>query len=170
MRRLALLAPLVLAACGPTTRSSPSHPELVHHAGLATTHLASCDDPGCGEAANPPLGGPHCGTWSTCRVFDAAVPRCNWLHNLEHGHAVLAFNCPEGCPDLVKALTALWKEQQDLGNGRVLVTPDPKLPSKVAALVWGWGWTGATVDAAAVRAVLAHQDEDAPERGEACSP
>lgn len=143
---------------------------LQHHTGLESVHLASCDSLLCGEAANPPLGGPHCPSWSTCRVFDAPIPRCMWLHNLEHGHAVLAYNCPSGCADLVAGLTAIWQAEHDSGNTRVLVTPDPKLPTQVAAMVWGWGWVGDTVDANAIHAVLSHQDQDAPERGLPCSP
>jgi hypothetical protein len=138
--------------------------------GLATTHLPSCSSPDCGEAANPPLGGPHCPTWSACRVFTAPVPRCNWLHNLEHGHVVLAYNCPSGCPEVVRALTSLWQAAHDAGNSRVLVTPDPLLPTTVAAIVWGWGWTGATVDLSAVQSVMSHQDADAPEPGQPCDP
>lgn len=142
---------------------------LLHHFDLAHNHVASCDDPGCGEASNPPLGGPHCPMWSPCRVFDAGVSRCSWLHNLEHGHAVLAYNCPEGCPEIVSALTAIWQQAHDSGNTRVLVTPDSALPSRVAAVVWGWGWVGNTLDADAIHAVLSHQDEEAPEHGLACS-
>ena len=177
MSRALLLGLLWLAAC-------PVAPLLVidgglaasdggglqHHLDVAHNHLASCDDPGCGEAANPPLGGPHCPIWSPCRVFDAGVSRCMWVHNLEHGHAVLAYNCPSGCPDVVSALTGVWQQAHDNGNTRVLMTPDPALPNRVAVIVLGWGWSGETVDTAAIQAVLSHQDADAPERGLGCAP
>jgi hypothetical protein len=102
-------------------------------------------------------------------VFDAGVPRCLWVHNLEHGHAVLAYNCPQGCPEVVSALRSIWQTARDSGNTRVLVTPDATLPVKVAAIVWGWGWVGDSVDADAIRVLLTHQDQDAPEAGLECA-
>lgn len=143
---------------------------LMHRSNLAHNHVASCEDLSCGEDANPPLGGPHCATWLPCRVFDAGVNRCNWVHNLEHGHAVLAYNCPAGCPEIAAALTAIWRGARESGNARVLVTPDPKLATKVAAIVWGWGWVGESVDGDAIALVLSHQDEEAPESGLSCAP
>jgi len=161
-----LLAATATAALACGARTAPGTAPPLHRTGLAQTHLATCDDAGCGDGQEPPLGGPHCAIVSPCRVWTAPVPRCQWLHNLEHGHAVLAYNCPTGCPDVVAALTAFF----DGGRGRVLVTPDPKLTTRVAALVWGWGWAGDTADADAIRAVLAYQDVDAPEAGLGCPP
>lgn len=157
-------------ACDPKPSTAVGDAGLTHHFNLEAIHVASCDSSACGEKANPPLGGPHCSAWSACRVFDAPIARCVWLHNLEHGHAVLAYNCPNGCPQTVSALTTHWQRARDAGNARVLMTPDPNLPTQVAAIVWGWGWWGDTVDAEAIEAVLSHQDEDAPERGLPCSP
>ncbi len=155
-------------ACG---KPAPSQPDaslgLEHHIGLATTHTATCSD-ACGEAANPPLGGPHCGTVSSCRVFTDPVPRCEWLHNLEHGHVVLAYSCDGGCPEVVSALEKVRSDANAAGNTRVLVTPDPLLPTRVAAMVWGWGWTGDAVNLDAIRAVMAEEDVDAPEAGISC--
>ncbi len=158
------------ADAGPTDAGADAR--LTHHTGLSGTHVASCDDPVCGEDANPPLGGPHCPTLSPCRAFaaDQPVKKCNWVHNLEHGHVVLLYNCPGGCDELVAHLTQLWQDARAAGNSRVLLTADPTLASTVAAVVWGWGWSGDQFDEDAIRAVMAHQDEDAPERGLGCAP
>lgn len=156
---------LCLAGCGPQAVTPSDAGENLRAAGLKGVHLASCDDPGCGNGANPPLGGDHCPTPLACRLYDMPQPRCQWIHNLEHGHAVLAYNCPTGCATLVSQLNGLWYARQ----GRILVTPDPKLPRRVAALVWGFGWQGDDFSASAINAVLAHQDEEAPEPQLGCS-
>ena len=125
-------------------------------AGVTGVHVSACDDPTCGNATtNPPLGGNHCPSWLPCRKYDTAQARCQWLHNLEHGHAVLAYNCPGGCPELVAKLGALWDAlQPNPTRKRTLLTPDPKLPRKVAAVVWGFGWMGDDYDEAAITEVL----------------
>jgi len=169
------LAALLLAGCG--SRSSGTAigdggPGVLRTPGLSGgLHLAACDDPGCGGGANPPLGGSHCGATLPCRRYDTAQPRCAWIHNLEHGHGVLAYNCPTGCPELVAKLNGVWDAQQpNPTRRRLLVTPDPKLPYRMAAIVWGFGWQGDDFDAAAVDEVLSHQDQDAPEANLGCSP
>lgn len=143
---------------------------LVHALAADSHHTASCTD-ACGNGLNPPTGGPHCTVWLNCRVFDQAQPMCNWVHNLEHGHAVLLYNCPTGCPEIVDSLKKVWDDAGAGGRARrILITPDPELPGKVGAVVWGWSWVGEEFDADAVNCILSHQDLDAPEAGLACSP
>lgn len=159
-----------LFSCRPAPPPAQQSDAGVFHRDLpAASHLPSCDDSACGDGFNPPVGGNHCPTWLPCRVYESAQKRCHWLHNLEHGHAVLAYNCPEGCDALVASLKALWQARQ--GNNqqrRLIVAPDPQLPSRVAAMVWGYGWTGDQYDETAILEVLSHQDEEAPERGLGC--
>src|SRR5689334_4317457 len=93
----ALLLLMAVAGCGSTT-TPPADPGcdslgVKHIEGGATTHLSSCSDPACGNGANPPTGGPHCATPLACQNFTAEQPVCNWVHNLEHGHLVLLYNC-----------------------------------------------------------------------------
>lgn len=142
----------------------------VRHAALPPAkHLASCSDMTCGNGLEPPLGGDHCPMWLPCRAYTEAQPRCQYLHNLEHGHAVLAWNCPQGCPDLVARLTQEFNDRQaDPSLRRILVTPDPQLSKRMAVMVWGWAWAGDDFDEAAVREVLSHQDLEAPEAGLGC--
>ncbi len=170
MTRTVLLTLFLLAGCGGDRRSGGSE-GVLRSPGLKGIHLTSCENPECGNSANPPLGGDHCGTWLACRIYDTAQPRCSWIHNLEHGHAVLAYNCPQGCSALVAQLNAVWEAQQrNPSRKRILVTPDSKLPFKMAALVWGFGWQGDVFDAAAVDEVLSHQDQEAPEAFLSCAP
>jgi hypothetical protein len=132
---------------------------------LSSDHVASCDDPGCGNGDDVPVGGPHCGAPLACRVYTEAQNRCHWVHNLEHGHAVLLYNCPEGCPD---DLAALQRHYDAELPHRIVVAPEPSLPGRIAALVWGHGWLGDAYDKDAVNTILLKQDVDAPEAGLAC--
>jgi hypothetical protein len=95
-----------------------------------------------------------------------------WLHNLEHGHAVLLYNCPEGCPELVATLDSLRQEASVGSNGviRAVVAPDSRLPNRVAALLWRRAWVSDTVDPDAVRCLLRLQDSNAPEPDLLCAP
>lgn len=157
-------------ACGVRT-VPPDDVNLIHRTGLANNHVASCDDDSlCGDGQNPPVGGPHCSQTLSCRAFDTEQKRCQWIHNLEHGHAVLAYNCPQGCAAVVDGLVAIQQAERAKGNARVIVTPDAQLPNRVAAVVWGWGWVGDEVNEAAIAAVLAKQDIDSPEAHLSCAP
>lgn len=164
--RLFTLVLVLIFGCG---RKSPNPPaSLLHRTGLATTHLPSCVDARCGDGENPPLGGAHCPQPLPCSVYDTEQPRCAWVHNLEHGHAVLAYNCPEGCADIVESLSAIREAKREQGQSRIVITPDPQLPGRVAAIVWGWGWVGNEVNADLFEEVLSHQDIDSPEAGLSC--
>jgi hypothetical protein len=136
----------------------------------STLHTSDPNDPACGNGENPPTGGLHYNAASTCRAFTTTVGRCRWLHNLEHGHIVLAYNCPSGCPDIVAALDALRREVPTGTNGvrRALLTPDSLLPKRVAAVAWGWSYSADEVDVDAIRCLLSKQDLHAPEPGIAC--
>jgi hypothetical protein len=95
-----------------------------------------------------------------------------WLHNLEHGHAVFLYNCPEGCPEVVATLDSLRQEAKTGSNGviRAIVAPDSRIPTRVAALLWRRAWGADAPDANAIRCLLQHQDAEAPEPELACLP
>ena len=76
------------------------------------------------------------------------VPRGTWVHNLAHGYVVLTYNCADGCPDDVAALTQVYN---DLAGNTILITADPDLKgSKFAAQAFGYQLTFDTVDINAV--------------------
>lgn len=161
-RLLPLLLPVF--ACAPASLEEG----LRHEVPATATHLASCDDPGCGNGAALPLGGDHCGETVACRAYDVPQARCRTLHNLEHGHALLLYRCADGCPAELERLRALHGAIPR--PVRVILAPDPTLPTRFAAVVWGWGWQGDTLDEDRVRAVLAKQDLEAPEPRIGCAP
>jgi hypothetical protein len=185
VRHLGLICALALVACDNDPPRKWPYPyadgglpgvdggTVLRATNIEGIHVASCsDDTACGtNATNPPVGGNHCAVWLNCRKYDTAQPRCQWLHNLEHGHAALLYNCPNGCAETVQKLGALWDSlQTNPARKRILLTPDPKLPRKVAAVVWGFGWMGDEFDEAAILEVLSHQDKEAPEANLGCSP
>jgi len=154
---------LCFAAC---PAADPCARYGVVHASGARDHVATCGDPACGNGLDPPNAGPHCGITAACQVFSSPQPPCEWIHNLEHGHVVLAYNCPSGCPEIVAGLQQVWTEAAS--PKRILVTPDPAMGHAVAAIVWGTSWSGDQLDLDAIRCVAALQDVDAPEPGLPC--
>jgi hypothetical protein len=145
--------------------------ELIHIPVTTWGHTDTCEDSGCGNGVNPPTGGPHCPFLLKCDTFTNSPNRCQWIHNLEHGHAVLAYNCPLGCPQLVTTLEGFAQsaKKDNSGNARALVVSDPAIPKKVAAMVAGWSYSSETADDVAIACLLKKQDLEAPESGYPCS-
>lgn len=104
--------------------------------------------------SNPPSSGPHYPIWAAFQAYTAPVPRGYYVHDLEHGAIVFLYNCgsPEAggsaCPDVVSKLQAASDSLPDDplcastgGPGvrvRTVITPDPLIPTRVAAAAWGW--------------------------------
>ena len=180
MRRVPAVIACLLAAAGCSKARAPQASPDCAGRGVRTVtagsanHVPSCEEvSACGNGENPPTGGPHCGQWMACGTHpDAgAADACQWVHNLEHGHVVLLFNCPGGCPAELAALEAFREKVPSGVNGvpRALVVPWPTLPGKVGAVAWGTSWVGDSVDDAALRCVLDAQDDAAPEPGLPCA-
>jgi hypothetical protein len=151
------------ARCNARTRTFPA---------LDSPHL----DADAGEPAynsNPPSSGPHEGRWARWGGHTGAIPRRNYVHNLEHGGVVLAWRCADGsCATARDVLAALGTFPNDRAcdlpgvpaRPRVVATPDPLLESPVAAVAWGRVYQADCVDAESLRgfyvSALAHAPED----------
>jgi hypothetical protein len=114
---------------------------------------------------NPPSGGNHWAVWAAFKKYDTAVPREMYVHDLEHGAIVFAFRCKEACPDVVAALSGVIDEVSDgCDPPRVILTPDPDLPTPIAAAAWGATYTATCIDAASLAAFakdhIGHGPED----------
>jgi hypothetical protein len=104
--------------------------------------------------SNPPSSGPHYPIWAAFQAYTAPVPRGYYVHDLEHGAIVFLYNCgsPDAgggqCPQVVSTLQAASDSlpddpvcAQQGGPGvrvRTVITPDPLIPTRVAAAAWGW--------------------------------
>jgi Protein of unknown function (DUF3105) len=103
---------------------------------------------------NPPASGPHYPLWASFKEFDAAVDRRYTVHDLEHGAVVLSYKCatPQECAPLVTVLrevkAALPQDPlcTDGIRNRVVITPDPKLETPIAAAAWGAIYTADCAD------------------------
>jgi hypothetical protein len=166
---LLLLSPLL--ACSSTESDGCDEFTFSQAPPVAATHV-SCTSSTCGNGLNPPTAGPHCPSTLSCQVYDTEQPPCVWLHNLEHGHAVFLYDCPEGCPEELAKLEQARDEARAGSNGvhRALVTPASGLPNRVAAILWRRVYLADSADPKALRCLLQLQDQEAPEPGLDCSP
>lgn len=149
-------------ACGVTTGHFPSTSAKHLEQGTPLTH-----------ASNPPCGGDHWPFWTTWGAHERAVPRGNWIHNLEHGGVVFLYRCASraACPDLaakVEAVAASLPQEARCAppiRNRIVVTADPELPAgvEVAAAAWGYTLVARCLDEAALREFYRARVGRAPE-------
>lgn len=118
-------------------------PLTATHDSLGGSHVANND--GVTYNSNPPSSGPHCGVWGQYAIYGASkpLPRCNYIHNLEHGAVVVLYRCDGECPEVVEALTnvrdAIVDPECPSGK-RVILTPDANLDTLIAAAAWRNTW------------------------------
>jgi hypothetical protein len=107
--------------------------------------------------SNPPSSGPHFPQWAAFQEYGSPVPRCYYVHDLEHGAVVLLYNC-----DLVDAATceaiktALRAASASLGDDarcsgtaarvRTVITPDAAITEPLVAVSWGFIYRASCVD------------------------
>lgn len=87
----------------------------------------------------PPSSGTHYPQTAQYGVYEEPIVEGLWLHNLEHGAIVVLYNCPEGCPDLVEQLRQAYQTfppSARFGTVKLVVTPYPKLQTRLAYLAW----------------------------------
>jgi hypothetical protein len=125
--------------------------------------------------SSPPSSGPHCNAWGQYAIYGASapLPACNFLHNLEHGAVALLYNCPEGCPDLQRALEAVFADppaDPDCATPRLLVTPYMEMDARIAAAAWGHTWTSDCWDDGARASLVAFIEEQIGSRGTSPEP
>ena len=114
-------------------------------------HVAACS--AIDYATNPPSSGEHYPTWADYGVYDFALPRGYWMHNLEHGSVVVTYNCVDCDSDIAAAKAWLAQLSPDAacagGTPRVLLVPDPQLDVAWAASSWGFTLRAECFDAEA---------------------
>ncbi len=109
--------------------------------------------------SNPPHSGAHYPSATHWGVHEGTVDRGTYVHNLEHGGIVLAYNCTD-CAQDIRAFADVVAERPDM---RILVTRDVELPTRFAAISWSWVWTFETIDADAVMCFVDQHEGFAPE-------
>lgn len=133
-------------------------------------HVGACESVTYGT--NPPSGGDHDSTWAAYKTYERPVRREHYVHNLEHGAVVLAHACDGECAGVVAALQEIVDQTtpdplciQAGGtvHARLLVTPDPKLATPIAAAAWGATYTATCLDPPSLRAFVDRAYARAPE-------
>ena len=139
------------------------NPRITKHADQGGVHIAEAAYDPAVYNSNPPSSGPHCGVWGAYTTFDAKpLPRCNYIHNLEHGAVVLLHNCADGCNDVKAAFASLvesFQGERSCPSKRFVITPDRDLATKVAAAAWGWTFTADCLDADALTVLATFADD-----------
>lgn len=151
-------APDVDAACMTTVTA---------YAPIASPHVAACST--VTYASNPPTSGPHYDVWAAYRAYTTPVPRGFYVHDLEHGAVVVLYNCPSGCTQEVADVEAFLNARAadplctTPVKNRFVVTPDPKIPTRFAAVAWGYALTSNCFDLAALGAFIDAHYAQSPE-------
>jgi hypothetical protein len=152
-----------------TTTTHPTAPPLPGETDCTVVETTSIPEPDFNHiaictpltyATNPPSGGNHWPIWGAFKKYTEVLPREMYVHDLEHGAIVFTYNCPSGCPDVVTALGSVFDGMADplclsIPGGppaRVVLTPDPDLPTPIAASAWGATYTATCIDVPSLRA------------------
>ena len=122
--------------------------------------------------SNPPSSGSHFPVWAAYQAFSTPVPRGYYVHDLEHGAVVLLFNCARsdaGCDELPAALQQVSDALPSDGmctapvRVRTVISPDPLLPTPIAAVAWGFVYRAECVDLPSLKAFAAAHYAQGPE-------
>jgi hypothetical protein len=126
------------AASQPTTSEGPTGPTdgPVRMADQGAPHIKP------GEShepynSNPPTSGWHYDNPSAAGVYPEPVADETLVHNLEHGHVIISYNCANvqgtSCEELKSNLSNLF----DLKRGwKIVVVPRPSLDTGIALTAW----------------------------------
>jgi hypothetical protein len=140
---------------------------IVEFPTIASPHIPVCSP--ISYDTNPPTSGPHYPIWAAYQTYTEPVPRGFYVHDLEHGGIVIAYNCPSGCDaELAQLASFLDARSPDPTctppvKFRVVVTPDPLIPTPFAAAAWGWALTSQCFDFAALGPFMDAHYRMAPE-------
>jgi hypothetical protein len=99
---------------------------------LGNAHIGSLTEPHIPYNSNPPTSGPHIGSLAPWGIHTAPIPRELQVHNLEDGGALVQYNCPEGCPELVEKLEKIVRRYEKF----VILGPYPEMDRRIALTAW----------------------------------
>jgi hypothetical protein len=139
---------------GDASDASDCNTAVVLYPLLPANHVTTCSP--LSYNSNPPTSGPHYQIWAAYQTYTTPVPRGFYVHDMEHGAVVILYNCPSGC-DADLAQLAAWLDARPADpncsppvKSRIVVTPDPLIPTRFAAATWGWALTSECFDLAAL--------------------
>jgi hypothetical protein len=156
------------SSSGGTSGGSTCNEELLTFSMPTAQHVAVCSE--ISYPMNPPVYGDHYPVWAAYKSYSFPVPLGFLVHDLEHGAVELLYNCPEGCADEV-ALAQAFLDALPMDprctpevKHQTVLSPDPTLPSRWAAVAWAHSLTSDCFDSAAFQAFydanIGHGPED----------
>jgi hypothetical protein len=91
---------------------------------------------------NPPSSGDHFPSPKPWGVYEQTIAPGYWVHNLEHGGIVVLYDCPQGCPEVVKVVQDGLKNfpKDKYGEVKLVSTPYSGLPNGAKTAVVAWQW------------------------------
>lgn len=124
---LAFLVQSNTAAAGTPGQRIPIQGQ--EHIAVGATHVAYNSD--------PPTSGPHYAEPAPAGFYDAAQPDEELVHNLEHGHVWIAYDCTKltDCEGTKQKLRSLV---QSYNQWKIVVTPRQNKDAAIAVAAWGW--------------------------------
>ena len=110
---------------------------------LATAyqHVESCSY--INYESIPPTSGDHYPVWPAFKTYQSEIPQGFMVHGLEHGGVIVFYNCPDGCAEELEEVNN-WQMTLPIDPQcidvprRLIVAPEPRLPSRFAAVAWEW--------------------------------
>jgi hypothetical protein len=84
----------------------------------------------------PPAGGAHSSVWLNCGVYSQPIRSENAVHSLEHGTVWITYQ-PALPPGEIGALQHLVRSSYVGGEGYLILSPYPGMPSPIVASAWG---------------------------------
>lgn len=152
----------VTARCNLSVKEQPNDGDQcnawsVHRSVVSGAMHIPVGDEESGDWESLPASGNHWGAWAPWGViYPRPVLRGFYLHNLEHGGAVLSYGCSSrdesaACARAEDDLVALANA---FGQNRVIVTPDPDQPTLYAVRTWRWAYASDCFDKKSARAFL----------------
>lgn len=88
----------------------------------------------------PPTSGNFWGEPAPWGTYEEEVPEEIWLHNLAHGGIAILYRCDTPCAELEQQLRDAHHSfpRSKWGHVKLLVTPYPKLKTRLAVVAWTW--------------------------------
>jgi hypothetical protein len=100
--------------------------------GQGNAHIPAIWSPHPPYNTDPPTSGWHVDPIAPWGIHATPIPKELQVHNLEDGGVAVQYNCPQGCPELVKQLESIVKRY----DKHVLLAPYPGMDRRIALTAW----------------------------------
>ena len=135
------LGPGTLGAGAQPATTSPSPLPGKEFPDLGNLHIQRLGDAHAPYNSEPPTSGPHLPNIAPWGIYDKPIPKEYQVHNLEDGGVVIQYNCPKGCPDLIKKLEGVFfkykaRAPKEKKYTHLILAPYPDMDTRLALTAW----------------------------------